>query len=122
MEYTYYSGNYYGTPRSEVTKRIDNGETVILVIETEGAANIKSMFPEAVTVFLMPPSIDILKQRLYNRHTETDEQMLSRLKIAQNELRLAVNYDYCVVNDDLDRCTEEIHSLIQRKYETREDN
>ena len=114
LEYTEYSGNYYGTPRSEVDKRLEAGETVVLVIETNGAQNIKKLFPDAMTVFLMPPSIDILKERLYNRHTETQAQVANRLRIAEKELALAPRYDYCVVNDQVEKCADEIFELINK--------
>ncbi|MGI5889020.1 MAG: guanylate kinase [Oscillospiraceae bacterium] len=115
LEFTEYSGNYYGTPASEIAKRIDSDETVILVIDTNGAKNIKDRFPDSVSIFVMPPSVEVLRERLQGRHTETDDQIKNRLDIATHELRLASSYDYCVVNRDIGSCADDIFGIIEKK-------
>lgn len=112
LEYTNYCGNYYGTPRSEVDRRIQNGTTVVLVIETEGAANIKRMYPGATTVFICPPSMEQLEQRLRGRGTETEEVIRCRLDQAAREMELAEHYDVRVVNDTVEDCAEKLYQAI----------
>ncbi|MBU3806153.1 MAG: guanylate kinase [Candidatus Fournierella pullistercoris] len=112
LEYAEYCGNYYGTPKSEVDKRIENGITVILVIEVVGAANVKRIYPGATTIFVRPPSYEELEQRLRGRGTENEEQIQSRLRRAVEEMEYAVDYDEVVVNNTVDECAEEIYELI----------
>jgi guanylate kinase len=99
LEYTEYCGNYYGTLKSELSK-LDEGKNLILEIEVEGAMNIKRLFPESVTVFILPPDYDTLKSRLVNRGTNTEADIENRMKRALEEFVLVSNYDYLVVNDD----------------------
>lgn len=115
VEYTCYCGNYYGTPRSEVDKRIRNGVTVVLVIEVEGAANIKRRYPECTTVFVCPPSMDELEHRLRLRGTETEESIAKRMRRAAEEMKLAPTYDYSVVNNDVERCADSIYAILQER-------
>ena len=89
LEHASFVGNHYGTPRSQVEKRLEQGITVILDIEVQGAAQVKAAMPEAVTVFLAPPSLEVLEQRLRGRGTETEEKIRSRLETARQELLLA---------------------------------
>lgn len=112
LEYTQYCGNYYGTPKSEVDRRIAAGHTVVLVIEVEGAANIKRVYPNATTVFIRPPSIEELERRLRARGTETEESIQRRLARAAEELKLAGGYDAQVLNDTVERCAEELYGVI----------
>ncbi len=119
LEYTNYNGNYYGTPKSAIDDWLKKGETVILKIEVEGAENIKKLYPDSIGIFLIPPSIKILEQRLRNRSSETEDEVQSRMTIARNELKHAVNYDYIVVNDLLDDAIEDIKSIIRsEKHKT----
>lgn len=115
IEYTCYCENYYGTPRSEVDARIQNGVTVVLVIEVEGAANIKRQYPECTTVFVCPPSIGELEARLRLRGTETEESIAKRMRRAADELALAPTYDYTAVNDDIARCADHIYEILQER-------
>ena len=119
LEYTNFSGNYYGTPKTTVDDWLRNGETVILKIEVEGAENIKKMYPDSVGIFLLPPSMKVLEQRLRNRSSETEDEIQSRMTIAKNEVKHAVDYDYVVVNNDLDDAIEDIKAIIRsEKHKT----
>ena len=108
LEHAEFVGNCYGTPKSQVLSRLDAGITVVLDIEVQGAAQVKALMPEALTVFLAPPSLEALEQRLRGRGTESEEKILSRLETAKNELLLAPSYDFTVVNDDVDRAAREL--------------
>lgn len=113
VEYAYYVGNYYGTPKKYVQEQLEAGKDVILEIEIQGAINIKSQFPDALLLFIAPPSADVLKERLTGRGTETEEVIAQRLARAVEESKGIENYDYLVVNDDLDECVETVHQMIQ---------
>ena len=113
VEYACYVGNYYGTPKKYVEEQLQNGKDVILEIEIQGALNIKSQFPDALLLFIAPPSADVLKARLVGRGTETEEVIEQRLARAVEESKGIENYDYLVVNDDLDECVENVHQMIQ---------
>lgn len=113
VEFACYVGNYYGTPKKYVQEQLAAGKDVILEIEIQGALNIKSQFPDALLLFVAPPSADVLKQRLVGRGTETEEVIEQRLARAVEESRGIENYDYLVVNDDLDECVETVHQMIQ---------
>lgn len=118
LEYTQYCGNYYGTPKSEVDRRITAHTTVILVIEVVGATNIKRLYPGATTIFIQPPSYAELEERLRGRGTESEQAIQSRLARAAEEMSYASDYDEVVVNDDVDRCADEIYRLIQEHQHT----
>lgn len=113
VEYACYVGNYYGTPKKYVQEQLAAGKDVILEIEIQGAFNIKSQFPDALLLFIAPPSADVLKERLVGRGTETEDVIEQRLARAVEEARGIENYDYLVVNDDLDECVETVHQVIQ---------
>lgn len=115
VEYTNYCGNYYGTPRAQIEERISKGIYVVLVIEVEGAANIKRQYPDSTTIFICPPSMEELENRLRGRGTDTPESIQKRLSRAKEEIKLAPTYDEQVVNDDVDRCADEIYALITAK-------
>lgn len=112
LEYARYLDNYYGTPRNFVLDKLDSGINVLLEIEMQGALKIKEQFPEALLIFVMPPSILMLEQRLRGRGTETDEVIDARLKRASDEMEFIKNYDYIVINDHLDSCTQRIHQIV----------
>ncbi len=112
LEHTCYCGNYYGTPRAEVEKRIDKSTTVVLVIEVEGGENIKKMYPECTTVFLKPASFEALENRLRSRGTDSEESIQKRLTRAKEELVYADRYDYTLVNDDLDTCARQLYRIL----------
>ncbi len=113
VEHACYVGNYYGTPKKYVQEQLAAGKDVILEIEIQGALNIKSQFPDALLLFVAPPSADVLKERLVGRGTETAEVIEQRLARAVEESKGIENYDYLVVNDDLDECVENVHQMIQ---------
>lgn len=116
LEYAQYCGNYYGTPKSYVERCLQQGKDVILEIEIQGALKVKEKFPEAVLVFVTPPGADELKKRLVGRKTETMEVIDKRLSRAVEEARGIENYDYIVINDELERCTEEIHAIVTASH------
>ena len=116
IEYAKYVENYYGTPRDYVEKKLDEGRDVILEIEIQGALNVKKMFPDTLLLFVTPPSADELKKRLVGRGTETMDVIRSRMERACEEADGMENYDYLIINDDLDRCVEEMHSIIQGEH------
>lgn len=113
IEYASYCGNYYGTPKDYVTSQLDLGKDVILEIEIQGALKIKETFQDALLLFVMPPSVDELYKRLVGRGTETEEVILKRLERAYEESEGIEEYDYIVINDNLDDCVQEMHQMIK---------
>ena len=118
IEYAQYCGNYYGTPKDYVEKQLEAGKDVILEIEIQGAMKVKEQFPDAVLLFVMPPSVGVLHQRLVGRGTETEEVILERLQRAEEEAVGIEDYDYIIVNDDLDICVKELHELLTKTHES----
>lgn len=116
LEYATFNGNSYGTPRDYVEKLVSEGKDVILEIEIQGALNVKKMFPDTLLLFVTPPSADELKKRLVGRGTETMDVIRSRMERACEEADGMENYDYLIINDDLDRCVKEMHSIIQGEH------
>ncbi len=115
VEFAKYGSNYYGTLKSDVQARIENGKTVILVIEVNGAANIKKMYPGSLSIFIMPPSESVLEKRLRDRQTESEEAILKRMDIAKTEISKSKDYDYIVVNDELDKAVEDAYEIIKNQ-------
>lgn len=113
LEHTEYCGNYYGTPRQTVEEVLDSGKNVVLKIETEGAGNVKKMLPEAVLIFILPPSMEELFRRLHKRGTEDEETIKKRLKQAETEITRADSYDYIIVNGDLDEAVNDFVSIVK---------
>ena len=114
LEYALYNGNYYGTPKNEVEKRINNGINVILVIEVVGAMNVKKMMKDNCTlIFITPPSMEELRNRLLNRGTDSIESIEGRLNIAKEEIKTSKKYDYKIVNDDLEKAVNELEKIIK---------
>lgn len=112
LEYARYVDNYYGTPRSYVEEMLSRGKNVILEIEIQGAMKIKEKIPEAVLIFVTPPDIQELKKRLEGRGTETKEVIASRLGRAAEEAEGMEDYDYLLINDQLEECVSELHRII----------
>ncbi len=112
IEYARYVNNYYGTPKAYVEEQLAAGKDVILEIELQGALKIKEKFPEALLLFVTPPSAAELKRRLVKRGTETAEVIEQRMKRAEQEAEGMESYDYYVVNDVLDACVEDVHRII----------
>lgn len=117
LEWAVYSGNYYGTPKKTVEDMLSRGKNVILEIEVQGALKVKSIFPETFLIFVIPPSMEELKNRLSLRGRETTEQIKERLAAAVWEMRQASKYNEIVVNDNLELCVERIAEIIQRRTE-----
>ncbi|MBQ7954366.1 MAG: guanylate kinase [Lachnospiraceae bacterium] len=118
IEYAEYCGNYYGTPRQYVEQQLAAGKDVILEIEIQGALKVKEKFPDTLLLFVTPPSAEELKRRLVGRGTETMEVIEKRMSRAIEESEGIESYDYLVINDDLQVCTQEIHHIVQSvKYE-----
>lgn len=116
VEYACYCGNYYGTPRKYVEDQMERGRDVILEIEIQGALKVKKAFPDTLLLFVTPPSASELKSRLVGRGTETMDVIRSRMDRACEEAQGMENYDYLIVNDDLDTCVEEMHSIIRAEH------
>ncbi|HOX55243.1 MAG: guanylate kinase [Candidatus Omnitrophica bacterium] len=112
LEHEKVFGFFYGTPKSFVEDNIRQGKDVILSIDVKGAAVVKKIYPEACGIFIMPPSVDILKQRLLKRSTESRIDMLKRLRLARWEMGCAKRYDYVIVNDKLAHAISELESII----------
>ena len=112
IEYAKYVENYYGTPRAYVEKMLDEGKDVILEIEIQGAMQIKAKNPEAVLVFVTPPSFEELRNRLVGRGTETADVIESRLRRASEEAEGMPSYDYILVNDQVEDCVDRLHQII----------
>ena len=117
IEYAMYVGNYYGTPKAYVEEQLRAGKDVILEIEIQGALKVKEKFPNTLLLFVTPPSAEELRKRLEGRGTETQEVIDGRMKRAIEEAEYMDQYDYLVVNDELDVCVEEKHHLIQGEHE-----
>ena len=112
LEYAQYVENYYGTPRSYVEEMLSKGKNVILEIEIQGAMKIKEKIPDTVLIFVTPPTIQELKNRLVGRGTETQDVIESRLKRASEEAEGIESYDYLLVNDVVEDCVDELHEII----------
>lgn len=111
LEYDAHAANYYGTPRSQMEEKRKQGH-VLLDIEPNGAKNVKQSAPEAVLIFIMPPSMEELERRLRGRGDTPEDQIVMRMERAKWEMEQRTWYDYVVVNDDVDRCAQEILSII----------
>lgn len=118
VEYACYCDNYYGTPREYVENQLEAGKDVILEIEIQGALKIKEKFPTALLLFVMPPGVEELRRRLEGRGTESAEVIAKRLKRATEEAEGIEEYDYIVINDNLEECVEEMHALITAAHNT----
>lgn len=112
LEFAEYNGNFYGTPKPYVLKQLRNGKNVILEIEVQGACKIKEQFPDALLLFVVPPTADTLVKRLTGRGTETPEEIKNRMTRAIEECDYMVHYDEVCVNDDLSTCVNDMHEKI----------
>ena len=113
LEYAEYVGNYYGTSLKVIREKLDQGVDVLLDIEVQGAAKVKERCPEAVLIFLIPPSIEELSRRLHRRNTDEEETIQRRLEKARQECQESVHYDYLVVNDTVVTAAGEIQSILE---------
>ena len=118
IEYATYCDNYYGTPREYVEKQLADGKDVILEIEIQGALKVKKQYDDALLLFVMPPSAAELRRRLVGRGTETEEVIDKRMRRATEEAEGIEEYEYIVVNDDLNTCVRQLHELITAAHNT----
>jgi guanylate kinase len=116
LEHAEVYGNYYGTLRSEVEPYRDRGIGVVLDIDVQGAEQVRRVCPDAVSVFVRPPSLAVLEQRLRDRHTDTEAAIRRRLAAAERELARSGEYQYQVVNDDLDRAVAELRAIVSQHF------
>ena len=116
IEYARYVNHYYGTPRAYVEKQLNSGKDVILEIEIQGALKVKQKFPETLLLFVTPPDAATLERRLVGRGTESAEVIKSRMLRAAEEADGMGAYDYLIINDDIERCRDEVHQIIQSEH------
>lgn len=116
LEYAQYVNNYYGTPKDYVLGQMAQGKDVILEIEIQGALKIKEKYPDTVLLFVTPPSFAELEKRLVGRGTETQEVIRDRLRRAGEESKGVENYDYLIINDELEVCVDQVHSILQNEH------
>jgi guanylate kinase len=115
LEYAEYVGNYYGTPKKPVLEHIEHGSDIILDIDVQGCKQVHQAMPEAVTIFIIPPSLEELERRLRGRGTDSEEKMKKRLERAIMELGEKDSYDYVVVNDSVEKAAQEILEIMARE-------
>lgn len=114
LEFASYSGNHYGTLNSELERCLDKGRSVVLEIEVQGAQQVRQSKPDSVQIFIAPPDPAVLRERLTGRGTDSAEAIDKRLKVAEQELGAQDDFDYRVVNDDLDHAADELESIVRR--------
>jgi guanylate kinase len=120
LEWAEYVGNYYGTPIEYVEKTLNEGKDVFLEIEVQGALKVREVFPEGLFIFLMPPSLSELKNRIVTRGTESEELIENRLKVAKEEIEMMDAYDYVVENDKVELAVERIKAIVIAEHCRRE--
>ena len=113
LEYACFAGNYYGTKKKYINQKFEEGYNIILEIETQGALQVKEKMPQAVLIFIAPPSIDELEKRLRGRHTENEETIKKRLAQVKIELERSKKYDYTIVNDNVEQAVLEIENIVK---------
>ncbi|MDE6111115.1 MAG: guanylate kinase, partial [Eubacterium sp.] len=119
LEYASYNNCYYGTPAKAAMDRVEEGKICFLIIECQGAKKVMQNCPEAVSIFLMPPSIETLEKRLKKRNTDSEEQIANRLRIAEEEINSSSVFDYIVVNNELEKAVDEINKILNNELEKR---
>ncbi len=112
LEWAEFSGNYYGTKKSFVEQCLENGDNIILEIDTKGALNVKKLMPDAVLIFIMPPSFEELEKRLRGRHTETEEAIQKRLASIKLEMENSKQFEHEVVNDTVDNAVKQLERIL----------
>ena len=113
LEYAQYVGNFYGSPKKQAEEWMHQGKDVILEIEVQGCKKIKEKFPRCVSIFIMPPSMEILESRLRGRGTETEDVIAKRMKRAEEEIGLSGDYDHVVINDTVEECVEGVRRILE---------
>ena len=117
LEYARYVENYYGTPKEWVEQQLESGKNIILEIELQGAFQIRDKIPEAVLVFILPPDMEELKRRLIGRGTESMEEIEKRLERAAEEMAFVPEYDYVIVNDEVEKSVDMLHNIVRSEKE-----
>jgi guanylate kinase len=112
LEYAQYNGRYYGTPQARVAEQLARGVDVVLKIEVQGAQTVRRLMPQAVLIFILPPSLAVLEQRLRGRKTDDEEKIAARLRIARDEIAAAAQYDYAIVNDRLEAAVDVLRCIV----------
>jgi len=113
LEYNEYSGNFYGTPKAPIEEHLSAGDDVVIECDVNGAEALRKILPDVISVFIMPPSFEVLHKRLVGRATENAEQISRRMNESLNEIRRATEYDYIVVNDELSLAVEDFLSVLK---------
>ena len=116
LEWANVYGNYYGTPLKKIQEKLSDGQDILLEIDTQGAMNVQKKFPEGLYIFLLPPSLKTLEERIRGRGSETDESLKRRLGNAVNEIEVGKNYNYVVVNDTVDAAVKRIAMVIDAEH------
>ena len=119
LEWAEVGGNLYATPKDFVEKKLREGEDVILKIDVQGAMRVKELFPEAILIFIAPPSLEVLGERMRKRGSP-EEEIKRRLQIASREMEMSKNYQFVLVNNDLEETLQKLYELIKRKQEEKE--
>ena len=119
LEYASYNNCYYGTPASTVLKLVEEGKICFFFFFFKGAQKIMKSYPEAVSIFLMPPDMETLEKRLKKRNTDSEEAIISRLKIAEEEIKSASEFDYIVINNELEKAVDEINEILSTELRKR---
>lgn len=112
LEYALYNGNYYGTPKDKISDKLNEGIDVILEIEIQGALRVQKLVPDAIFIFILPPSMKELRRRLVSRGTDSKDKILSRFKIAYQEINEVTKYNYVVINDDIDKAVRKVNAIL----------
>ena len=112
LEYAEYNDNYYGTPRDKINEKLNEGKDVILEIEIQGALKVKELVPDAIFIFILPPSMKELKRRLVSRGTDSMDKILNRFKTAYKEINEVTKYNYVVINDEIDKAAEKVKAIL----------
>ncbi len=112
LEYAEYNGNYYGTPKDKINEKLNEGKDVILEIEIQGALKVKELVPDAIFIFIMPPSMRELKRRLISRGTDKIDKILMRFQTAYQEINEVTKYNYVVVNDYIDKAVSKVQAIL----------
>ena len=112
LEYALYNGNYYGTPRDKINDKLNEGMDVILEIEIQGALKVKELVPDAIFIFILPPSMDELRKRLVKRGTDSIDKILSRFQTAYQEINEVTKYNYVVINDVVDKAVDKVRAIL----------
>ena len=120
LEYAVYNNCYYGTPKSKIDEILNEGKDVILVIEVQGGLQIKEKIKDSVLIFILPPSLEILEERLRGRGSDSDEMIENRLKIALDEIKISSKYDYTLINNDINNAVDKLKMIIDEEHKKHE--